>query len=129
MKYSFLPLFAIFSLVIYFVCPSLRAQSGTLPVMHIRTLDGEPVTSKTVYKPGTYYIDPMGDASATGFGTESSPLSLEIRGRGHSSWKGEKKPYKLKLANKLPLMGMAGNRHWALLKFYEPTISVWSWGG
>ena len=48
---------------------------------------------------------------------------MNIRGRGHSSWKGDKKPYKIKLDEKLSLMGMPKNKHWALLKFWPPTMA------
>lgn len=42
------------------------AQSGTLPVLHINTVDNKPITSKTVYLPGSYWIEPNGLAEAEG---------------------------------------------------------------
>ena len=56
-------------------------------------------------------------------GTESEPLPMQIRGRGHSSWKAAKKPYKIKLGKKKALMGMPENKHWALLKPTENTVA------
>lgn len=101
---------------------SMMGQSGTLPTIYIETKNHQPITSKTVYIPGTYYIVDNQNPDMN-IGSEDSPVDLEIRGRGHSSWKGAKKPYKIKLGEKTSLLGMNKNKHWALLKFYEPTIA------
>lgn len=101
---------------------ALKGQSSTLPVMYIETQNHQPITSKVIYVPGTYFVVDNQNADFN-VGSANSPLSLEIRGRGHSSWKGAKKPYKIKLADKTPLLGMNKHRHWALLKFYEPTVA------
>lgn len=53
----------------------------------------------------------------------SGTLPMHIRGRGHSSWKGPKKPYKIKLAKKTAMMGMPQNKHWALLKPTENIVA------
>lgn len=98
------------------------AQTGTLPHMRIETNGHVPVTSKTVYLPGSYCIEDSRNPDAN-VGSMQAPLGLMIKGRGHSSWKGDKKPYKLKLDSKAPLLGMNSNKHWALLKFYEPTVA------
>lgn len=99
-----------------------NAQTGTLPVMYIETLNHQPITSKTVYIPGTYFLVDNQNPDFN-IGSAESPMSLEIRGRGHSSWRGVKKPYKIMLAEKTPLLGMNKNKHWALLRFYEPTVA------
>jgi len=101
---------------------TLHGQTGTLPVIHIDTQGHKPITSKTVYIPGTYFVVDNNNPEMN-LGSEDSPLPLEIRGRGHSSWKGVKKPYKLKLGEKASLLGMNKHRHWALLRFYEPTVA------
>ena len=100
----------------------MDGPTGTLPVMHIETQNHQSIVSKTEYIPGTYFIVDNTTPDMN-IGTETSPLALEIRGRGHSSWKGLKKPYKIKLADKMPLLGMNKHKHWALLKFYEPTVA------
>lgn len=102
---------------------SAFSQSGTLPVIHIDTDGGVQITSKTEYLAGSYWIEANGFEEAEGFGSEEEPLRLEIRGRGHSSWNGEKKPYKIKLADKKALLGMPKNKHWALLKYFEPNTA------
>lgn len=97
--------------------------SGTLPVLYIITENNAPIVSKEVYLNATYRLDPMGTEGIEALGTEAEPLPMQIRGRGHSSWKGAKKPYKLKLEKKTAIMGMPKNKHWALLKPTENTIA------
>ena len=97
--------------------------SGTLPVIHINTDGHQPVTSKTEYLDAVYWLDPMGDRAFEAIGSELEPLPLQIRGRGHSSWKGEKKPYKIKFSKKTSILGMPKNKHFALLKPSENTVA------
>lgn len=79
--------------------------------------------SKEVYLNATYSLDPMGAEDIEALGTKAAPLPMQIRGRGHSSWKGSKKPYKIKLEKKTSIMGMPKNKHWALLKPTENTVA------
>lgn len=97
--------------------------SGTLPVLYIITENNAPIVSKEVYLNATYRLDPIGTEGIEALGTEAEPLPMQIRGRGHSSWKGAKKPYKLKLEKKTAIMGMPENKHWALLKPTENTVA------
>lgn len=97
--------------------------SGTLPVLTIETANRTPVTSKTEYLDASYWLDPMGHSEYEQIGTEQEPLPMQIRGRGHSSWKGAKKPSKIKLGKKASIMGMPKNKHWALLKPTENTVA------
>lgn len=122
-SFSVLRLFVktIGTIVFCLMVHTVKGQTGTLPVIHIETQDHKAITSKTVYIPGTYYIVDSLDSS-NNKGSAESPLTLEIRGRGNSSWRGVKKPYKIKLTEKVSLLGMKRNKHWALLKFYEPTV-------
>lgn len=106
-------------IIFLYISVIAQAQSGTLPVLHIDTDSRKPVTSKTEYLPATYWLEPNGFKEAQGFGTAAAPLRLEIRGRGNSSWRSDKKPYKIRLASKLPLLGMPKNKHWALMKYAE----------
>ncbi len=97
--------------------------SGTLPVLYIDTENNEPIVSKEIYLNATYSLDPMGAEGIEALGTKAAPLPMQIRGRGHSSWKGSKKPYKIKLEKKTSIMGMPKNKHWALLKPTENTVA------
>lgn len=103
--------------------PGSSAVSGTLPVLYIDTENQKPIVSKEVYLNATYRLDPMGTEGVEALGSKSDPLPMQIRGRGHSSWKGTKKPYKIKLGKKTAIMGMPKNKHWALLKPTESTIA------
>lgn len=105
-----------------FTALSVKGQTGTLPVLYLTTQNKRPIISKATYLPGTYYLVD-GQDSNRNLGSAESPLSLEIRGRGHSSWNGAKKPYKLRLSEKKSPLGMSAHKHWALLKFNEPTVA------
>ena len=99
------------------------AVSETLPVIYIETENHQPITSKTEYLNAIYWIKIFGDNDYEALGSEIKPLDMQIRGRGHSSWKSPKKPYKIKLFDKLSLLGMPNNKHWALLKPSEATVA------
>ena len=90
--------------------------SGTLPVLYITTENNTPVTSKDDYLNATYYLDAKGIAGYENIGSESAPLNMEIKGRGNYSWTGfNKKPYRIKLSDKQPLLGMIKSKHFTLL--------------
>ena len=92
------------------------SPSGTLPVMYITTENNTPVTSKDTYLNATYYLDAKGIAGYENIGSASAPLTMEIKGRGNYSWTGfNKKPYRIKLADKQPLLGMIKSKHFTLL--------------
>ena len=55
------------------------------------------------------------DCSGSGEFSDTGVLSGKIRGRGHSTWQLNKKPYRIKLDNSAGLMGMPKNRDWILL--------------
>ena len=102
---------------------SSTSISGTLPVLYIDTENHEPVVSKEIYLNASYRLDPIGTEGVEPLGSDTEPLPMQIRGRGHSSWKGPKKPYKIKLEKKTAIMGMPENKHWALLKPTENTVA------
>ena len=97
--------------------------SGTLPVLYIETQNNTPITSKTEYLDATYWLTTPSDSHIEPIGSASIPLPMQIRGRGHSSWKSAKKPYKIKLGKKASLLGMPENKHWALLKPSENSVA------
>lgn len=82
-----------------------------LPLLSISTNSGADVTSKEIYEAGRYTLT-----------SENGQLildsTLEIRGRGNSTWLMPKKPYRLKLTNSTSLLSMPANRDWALLANY-----------
>ena len=98
--------------------------SGTLPVLHIDTSGGKAITSKENYIAASMYVEiPAGaienvgsDAALWAMGSTDDPVMMKIRGRGNWTWTGfEKKPYKVKFSTPMSVLGMAENRHWALL--------------
>ncbi|MBQ9585857.1 MAG: CotH kinase family protein [Muribaculaceae bacterium] len=95
---------------------SEKAYSTTLPVMFINTDGGVAITSKDEYVYAEYYIDNMGIEGIDNVGSEDAPELMQIRGRGNYTWSSfDKKPYRLKLDSKKPLLGMKRNKHWALM--------------
>ena len=107
-----------FSLVVC-LCATPRAAvspSGTLPVLYIQTENNAPITSKEDYINATYYLDNKGLSDYQSIGSKAQPLNMEIRGRGNYTWRDfDKKPYRIKLADKQPLLGMTKSKHFALL--------------
>lgn len=94
----------------------VTAWSQTLPLLHIDTENGAPVVDKETYLNATYYLESMGMEGVEDIGSAAEPLTTQIKGRGNYSWVGfDKKPYRLKLTNKQPLLGMKPSKHWALL--------------
>ena len=91
----------------------------TLPVAHgvprvdIVTDDGQPITSKTTYHRATLVLDPRG-APVPAF---SDSVRLRVRGNFTSS-AAEKLPYKVKLDDKTPLLGLPASKDWVLLANY-----------
>ena len=120
----------LFSLVIYLTGMSAWSQtptaevhdpseylSGTLPVMYINTQDSTPITSKINYIEGSYWLDATGfEDRYESIGSREEPLPLQIIGRGNASWfRSEKKPYRVKLGKKAPLLGMEASKHFCLM--------------
>ena len=92
------------------------SYSRTLPVLHIQTENNEPITSKDYYLNATYYVDALGLTGYENLGSASAPLTMEIKGRGNYTWRDfDKKPYRLKLSDKQPLLGLTKSKHFALL--------------
>lgn len=92
------------------------SYSGTLPVLYIQTENNKTIESKDYYLNATYYLDAMGLAGYQSIGSASAPLTMEIKGRGNYTWRDfNKKPYRIKLADKQPLLGLNKSKHFALM--------------
>ena len=92
------------------------SPSGTLPVLYIQTENNQKIESKEVYVNATYYLDNKGLSGYESIGSAAAPLTMEIKGRGNYTWRDfDKKPYRIKLADKQPLLGMKKSKHFALL--------------
>lgn len=103
---------------------STHPYSGKLPVLHINTTDGAAITSKEEYLTGTYYLDNMGLDGYQSIGSESAPLTLQIKGRGNYTWTGfDKKPYRIKLDASAALLGMKSSKHFVLLAHADDNMA------
>ncbi len=95
--------------------------SGTLPVMHVNTAGYRTINSKEHYWQGEYWLEANGSTKVLSIGSESSPLPLEIKGRGNYTWiTYPKKQYKVKLTSKAELIAnTAKSKHYALQARYD----------
>lgn len=85
--------------------------ASAMPTLRITTDSGLPITSKDVYVTGAYeLLDATGARLAGG--------TMEVRGRGNSTWNYPKKPYRLKFTDSSALLGMPASKHWVLLANY-----------
>lgn len=82
---------------------------SSLPQLSITTENSVAVTSRETYINANFVLADQG-ANTQG--------SLEIRGRGNSTWDWPKKPYRLKLTDSTSLLGMPASKHWVLLANY-----------
>lgn len=89
--------------------------SGTLPMLVVNTVGNAPITSKEEYVSATYYLDAKGIDGIESIGTADSQLAVKIRERGNASRLFDKKPYRIKLGEKAPLLGMNKSKHFVLL--------------
>jgi len=84
-----------------------------LPVLKITTTGGAAVTSKDDYVTAAMTITDTTTPANNYSGT------LGIKGHGNSTWGMPKKPYRLNLDSKAPLLGMTSNSNWILLANYD----------
>lgn len=102
-------LLATFTLMTAMVCIAQYTQLTNIPTIYIETFGNKAVTSKTNYIYATMtYID----------GSKMTQYdSLQIRGRGNSTWNLAKKPYRIKFKESTKFLGKgyAKNKSWTLL--------------
>lgn len=91
---------------------STAAPASALPVLNVQMDNGAEITSKEDYESAKYTI--KSDA-----GQVLNESTLDIRGRGNSTWTMPKKPYRVRLTDSTSLIGMPANRHWVLLANYS----------
>ena len=106
--------FTIFLSFLSFACVFLQAQTyvrkSNLPHLYIETFDRAPINSKEVYVYATmYYVD---EADVV-----TQYDSMQIRGRGNSTWGLRKKPYRIKFHEKEKFLGKgyAKAKNWTLM--------------
>ena len=107
------PIIVLVLLLLHFL--SAQAQTPysritNLPSVYVSTFDGFGITSKTTYKYcKLVYVDEQDQVTHYD--------SVEIRGRGNSTWNMSKKPYRIKLHQKERFLGegKANTKKWTLL--------------
>ena len=88
----------------------LLRQDLSIPGVFIETEKEEPITSKRQYVSATF--------SMSGAGESVLETHIRIRGRGNSTWKWDKKPYKISFDEDVSLFGLAPARSYALFASY-----------
>jgi len=86
------------------------------PTIRIYTAGGAPIHSKEVYVSGRIVIDDPENRYSEMSHFEGT---MQIRGRGNSTWNMPKKPYKIKLDKKASLFGVPADKDWVLLANYS----------
>ncbi len=84
-----------------------------IPVVHLETEGGAEITSKSQYISATFALD-GGSSQYESF----SETHIRIRGRGNSTWKWEKKPYKIHFDEPTSILGLPAAEEWALFSNY-----------
>lgn len=91
-------------------------HSATVPVVYLKTDNGQEITDKENYVTGTLYIDALNNEGYSSVGTEASPIVTELKGRGNYTWTGfDKKPYRIKMKSKEALLNLTKDKSFNLL--------------
>lgn len=80
-----------------------------LPVILVDTPNGQPITSRRNWTSGVAVTILSPD------GLVEYQDTIELKGRGNTSWGFPKKPYALRLGHKASLLGMPRHKRWCLL--------------
>lgn len=91
----------------------VEREGMNLPVLYLETENGAEITSKSQYVPATFSMD----GSKTQY-TTVPETSIRIRGRGNSTWKWDKKPYKIHFQEPTSILGLPAAEEWALFANY-----------
>ncbi len=90
-----------------------RAVDTGLPVVFVTTDGGRTPESKGMAVDAVFSVRGGG-----GYG-DMSPHSCSLRGRGNTSWRWEKKPYRVEFRDRVPVLGMPSHGHWVLLAGFQ----------
>ena len=98
----------------YYMIIAIRKEYD-LPIISILTDDKSSEIERDVYKKGTLALSVK---AGSGFASLDA-ASMQIRGRGNSTWEWEKKPFRIKFDKKESLFGLPKNKDWILLANYS----------
>ena len=90
-----------------------------IPVLRLDTADCAGIASRENAVGCRVAIDPQGGIDASGRPLAALPdTAATVRGRGNTTWDYPKKPFRLKFAAKVDVLGMGAARTWVLLADY-----------
>ncbi|MHC6202313.1 CotH kinase family protein [Breznakiellaceae bacterium SP9] len=96
-----------------------------IPIISITTDGRVPVTSKEVFLNGTIEIRvPLAANPASGEYDTYIEDTIEIRGRGNTTWTHPQKPYRIRFPQATALFGFEEARNWVLLANYQDTSLI-----
>jgi len=97
--------------------PEIRSVPlGDIAAVHIITSSDETITREEYVDCAISVVDPSGTYETV------SGVDCTIKVRGHSSSRGEKKPFNFKFSSKQELLGLGKGKKWALLSnMYDKT--------
>ena len=101
----------------YRVNLSFRADNAEVPRVDIDIDNGATVTSKEYWLKAKFTLNGNGMY-------ESVEDSIEIKGRGNSSWNWRKKPYTIRFAEKTKLCGLKKGKRWNLMSNYQDVTEM-----
>lgn len=95
-----------------------RRETKGIPVVYLETENSAAIDSKSQYVSATMMLD-----SADSAFPSLQETHIRIRGRGNSTWKWDKKPYKIHFDEPVSLFGLPAGEEWALFaNFADKTL-------
>lgn len=92
----------------------IKRRTGSIPIVWIETEDGKPIESQEDYLRCRVAV-----TNTTSWGFATVPYTdAGIRGRGNSTWKWEKKPWRIKFDSGVSIFGLRKAKDWVLLANY-----------
>ena len=101
----------------YKVDLSFRADNAGVPRIDVDIDNGASITSKEIWLKAKFTLNGNGMY-------ESVEDSIQIKGRGNSSWSWRKKPYTIKFAEKTKLCGLKKGKRWNLMSNYQDVTEM-----
>ncbi len=101
----------------YKVNLSFRADTAAVPRIDIDIDGGQRITSKDYWLKAKFTLNGNGMY-------ESVEDSIQIKGRGNSSWHWSKKPYTIKFAEKTKLCGLKKGKRWNLMSNHQDVTEM-----
>lgn len=106
-------LYILFFISNLFFSANAQLQKTNIPTVYITTENNAPVREKETWVKGHIIVKSSDPA-------EELDMAIEIRGRGNSTWRMAKKPYRIKLDKKTRFLNLpAKEKNWVFLANYS----------